>query len=125
MTNPTPDQTQQSQLNVHSIRADILKQLSRRKLLRDAAIAATGAVLLPSFITGCSKDNDAPATPIIVGGVEYTLDDLALAAANLIRLRDWYNVLYPKCIEYEDVVFHALASTKTNGNWTNFIVDVF
>lgn len=35
-----------------------LKQLSRRKFLRNSAIAATGVVLLPSFITGCSKDDD-------------------------------------------------------------------
>lgn len=35
-----------------------LKKLSRRKFLRNSAIAATGVVLLPSFITGCSKDDD-------------------------------------------------------------------
>ena len=64
----------------------IRNKISRRNLLRDSAIAATGTVLLPSFITGCGKDNDAPATPIIVGGVQYTQDDLAQAAANLQRL---------------------------------------
>src|SRR5689334_2007954 len=38
---------------------EILKKLSRRKLLRDSAITAAGAVLLPSLITGCDKsDND-------------------------------------------------------------------
>lgn len=34
---------------------DLSKKLSRRKLLRDSAITAAGAVLLPSFITGCHK----------------------------------------------------------------------
>ena len=37
---------------------DILKKLSRRKFLRNSAIAATGAALLPSFLTGCDKDDD-------------------------------------------------------------------
>ena len=35
---------------------DMLKKLSRRKWLRNAAMAATGAVVLPSFLTGCHKD---------------------------------------------------------------------
>lgn len=35
---------------------DILKKLSRRNLLRNAAITATGAALLPAFLTGCNKD---------------------------------------------------------------------
>lgn len=34
---------------------DLLKKLSRRKLLRHSAITAIGAVLLPSLITGCRK----------------------------------------------------------------------
>ena len=34
---------------------DIIKKLSRRKLLRNSAITAVGAVLLPSLITGCRK----------------------------------------------------------------------
>jgi alkaline phosphatase D len=39
---------------------DILKQLSRRKFLRNSVIAATGAALLPTFLTGCDKDNPPP-----------------------------------------------------------------
>ncbi|MEO5889363.1 MAG: hypothetical protein ABIQ31_03880 [Ferruginibacter sp.] len=35
---------------------EILNKLSRRKLLRNSAITATGAVLLPSFLAGCTKD---------------------------------------------------------------------
>lgn len=34
---------------------EMLNKLSRRKLLRDSAIAAAGTVLLPSLITGCHK----------------------------------------------------------------------
>ncbi|MGI8638321.1 MAG: PhoD-like phosphatase N-terminal domain-containing protein [Segetibacter sp.] len=39
---------------------DVLKKLSRRKFLRNSAIAATGVVLLPSLITGCHKDDELP-----------------------------------------------------------------
>jgi hypothetical protein len=38
------------------------KKLSRRNLLRNAAITATSAVLLLSFLTGCNKD-PTPAPP--------------------------------------------------------------
>jgi hypothetical protein len=51
-------------------------------------------------------------------------EDLAKAADNLTRLRVWITDLYPLCIEYEDAVFHALGSTKQNGNWTNFVGDI-
>ena len=60
-----------------------------------------------------------------VGGVQLTPEQLANAAANLTRMREWVTDLYPLCIEYEDAVFHALASTKENESWTNFIVDIF
>jgi hypothetical protein len=35
---------------------DMLKKLSRRNWLRNAAIAATSAVVLPSLLTGCTKE---------------------------------------------------------------------
>jgi hypothetical protein len=37
---------------------EILKKLSRRKLLRDSGVTAAGIVLLPSLITGCGKSDD-------------------------------------------------------------------
>jgi hypothetical protein len=70
MKAPIPGQIQQTQLNLHNqsdrppnpppglndtCAEDILKKLSRRKWLRDSAITAAGAVLLPSLITGCHK----------------------------------------------------------------------
>lgn len=102
---------------------EIFKKLSRRHLLRNSAIAATGTVLLPSFLTGCTKDG---APGVDVGGVQQlTPAQLEAAAANLIRMREWVTDLYPLCIEYEDAVFHALKSTKETESWTNFIVDIF
>ncbi|MES2777873.1 MAG: hypothetical protein V4722_27080 [Bacteroidota bacterium] len=52
-------------------------------------------------------------------------NDLVAAAANLTRLRTWVTDLYPMCIEYEVAVFNALGSTKENGGWTNFVVNIF
>src|SRR5205809_4917359 len=103
---------------------DLLNKMGRRYLLRNSAIAATGVVLFPSFITGCTKD--APEGSVgNVGGIQLTPEQLEQAAANLTRLREWIRDLYPLSIEYEDAVFHALASTKENGDWTNFIGDIF
>lgn len=106
---------------------DIIKKISRRYMLRNSAIAATGTVLLPSLITGCTKDAPAEGTGGVgaVGGTPLTTAQLEQAAANLTRMREWVTDLYPLCIEYEDAVFHALASTKENESWTNFIVDIF
>ncbi|MEO7311316.1 MAG: hypothetical protein ABIX01_13015 [Chitinophagaceae bacterium] len=52
-------------------------------------------------------------------------NSLVAAAANLTRLRAWVTDLYPLCLEYEEAVFKALGSTKENGNWTNFVANVF
>ncbi len=104
---------------------DMLNKVSRRYLLKNSAIAATGAAL-PSFITGCSKNTNAPEGGTGgVGGVQLTPDQLQKAAANLVRMRRWITELYPMCIEYEDAVFHALKSSKQNPNWTNFLVNAF
>ncbi len=108
------------------IQQDLLNKVSRRYLLKNSAIAATGAVLLPSFITSCNKHIDFPGKGGGgVGDSPFTPAQLQAAAENLTRLRVWVADLYPLTIEYENVVFHALASTKQNGSWTNFIVDVF
>ena len=87
MTNPTTNSE------------DVLKNLSRRNMLRNAAITATGAVLLPSFLTGCHKNvwdyiHDHGGG---VGGSDpITHDDLVKAAANLNNLRMLMADLYAK-----------------------------
>ncbi|WP_373514311.1 hypothetical protein [Persicitalea sp.] len=55
---------------------------------------------------------------------ELTKDELEAAAANLSRLRVWVKDLYPLCLEYEEAVFHALGSTKENGDWRNFLANI-
>jgi alkaline phosphatase D len=42
---------------------DILKNLSRRRFIRNSVIAATGVVLLPSALTGCGNDDDIDYGP--------------------------------------------------------------
>jgi hypothetical protein len=47
---------------------EILKNLSRRKLLRDSAITVAGVALLLSLITGCNKSNDTDEDDNGLGG---------------------------------------------------------
>ena len=103
--------------------ADMLKRVTRRYMLRNSSIAAAGAILLPSFITGCMKN--APERGVGSGDDQLTPEQLQQAAANLTRMRVWITDLYPLCVEYEAAVFHALATTTAQANWTNFIVDIF
>src|SRR4051794_32793276 len=99
----------------------IVEKLSRRKLLRNSTIAATGVVLLPPFITGCSKDENSG-----LGGVrQFTPEQLKQAADNVNRMRALLNDLYNTAFKYDETVFLALASTKENGSWTNFLADIF
>ncbi len=119
MTDPTPSPE------------DVLKKLSRRKLLRNSAITATGAVLLPSFLTGCHKDvwdvvkGHIPNAGLGggLGAVALTPVELAQAAANLTTLRTLLKEVYDLAAQYDGAVFDALNSTKTS-SWTNFIVDI-
>jgi hypothetical protein len=91
-------------------------------------MAATGAALLPSFITGCSKNADAPSGGLL-GGVgdnpPLTPDQLKAAVDNLRRMRAMLNDLYNNAFKYDETVFKALASTKENGGWKNFIYNIF
>jgi hypothetical protein len=115
MTDPTP------------VPEDILKKLSRRQLLRNSAITATGAVLLPSFLTGCHKDvydiirKHVPGAG--VGGVELTPAELENAANNLKTLRSLLIEVYDLAAQYDDAVFHTLNSTKTD-SWAHFAANL-
>lgn len=104
---------------------DLLNKISRRYLLKNSAIAATGAVLLPSLITGCTKHNDFPGKGGDGAGDPLTPAQLQQAADNLRRLRVWITDLYPLTIEYENVVLLALGATEGNGTWNNFIAGIF
>ena len=105
---------------------ELQKKFSRGRFLRDSAIAASGIVLFPSIISGCKKPVFNPGYGHgHNSGVELTQNDLKNAADNLDRMRHLLVDLYNDAYKYDEIVFKALASTKENGNWNNFIVDLF
>lgn len=130
MLHPASNPVQQAQMNAQEMKADILKKLSRRNWLRNAAITATGAVVLPSFLTGCTKEQwDDVIDKIPGGGVgaepPLTPEQLSKAVDNLNNMLAFVKDLYPFCIEYEAIAFDYLNSGEKPTNWTQFILDVF
>ena len=110
---------------------ELQKKFSRRNMLRSTAIAAAGAIALPTFLTSCQKEvwdvvkgHIHDGGPGGVGGVKLTPDDLAQAAGNLITLRQLLIEVYDLAKQYDDAVFHALHSTKPD-TWSNFLADLF
>lgn len=112
---------------------EILRKLSRRNMLRNSAITAAGAILMPPFLTGCHKDVWDKVKEHIPGGglggalpePEPTLEELQAAAGNLKRMQDLLYQVYHNSFDYDETVYKALAATDPPSTWTNFIVDVF
>ncbi|MCK8495581.1 MULTISPECIES: hypothetical protein [Spirosoma] len=107
-----------------------LNQLSRRNWLRNAAIGATGAVVLPWFLTGCADHmipepgglgaTPAPTMPIA------DFDLYGQAAQNLQNMEAWITALYPYCLGYETGVFELLQSgDKGPSDWKDFLSNAF
>lgn len=70
-----------------------LNQLSRRKWLRDTALAATSVVVVPSMLIGCSDHRIPPSLGVGpgMGGMEdvpLTNAELEMAATNLILIQN-------------------------------------
>ena len=103
---------------------NVPNHVSRRSWLRDAAIAATGAAVLPSLLTSCTDHRD-----IGLGGpkdVPLTDFQLYSAAQNLIHMNDWIDRIYPYCIQYNSIVYHLLKSgEKGPTKWSEFVLDIF
>jgi hypothetical protein len=102
-------------------------KLSRRNWLRNAGIATTGAVVLPSLLTGCSYIDDVlpnlgitpPLTP-----VEREL--YGQAADNLIRMKLWYNDLYGNYTsQYIFTAYTFFKSGEKPTNWEHILIDIF
>lgn len=111
---------------------DMLKILSRRGWLRNIAIAATGAIVLPSFLTGCTKEmQDIIKKYTRGGGVgadplpTLTPEQQTKALTNLENMLAFVKDLYPFCIEYEDIAFDYLNSGEKPTNWSQFVLNVF
>ena len=93
-------------------------------MLRDSAIVATGAVLLPSFFTGCRKEDfDELFEHHPKKGLTLTQVQLAAAADNLTTLRTLLKEVYELAAQYDDAVFQTLNSTKMD-SWANFAVNI-
>ncbi|MBC3787882.1 hypothetical protein [Spirosoma utsteinense] len=99
--------------------------LSRRTWLRDAAIAATGAVVVPSLLTSCSDHRVEPGIGD-PGNDPYTEFELFSAAENLKNLRDFNKDLYLFMIGFEAEAWADLQSgTVAPESWKDFIIDIF
>jgi hypothetical protein len=99
-----------------------LSQLSRRKWLRDMALAATSTAMLPSLLTGCT---DHPIPPTVgIGDVPLTNAELKAAAQNLLHMNAWIMDLYPFCIEYEVYMYALLKSGEKPSAWKEFVVSI-
>ena len=104
---------------------EMLKRVSRRYMVRNAAIAATGALLLPSFMTSCRKDRDlSPGPGGGLGGQELTPEQLKTAAQNLINMDKWVENVYLYTGNYEQYVFSLINSGQKPSSWKDFIIDI-
>jgi len=124
-----PDQSQQARISPQDIKAEVLKRLSRRNWLRDAAMAATGAVILPSFLSSCTKEQWALVKSNVPGGglgseLSLTPAQLRHAAENLRSLGNLLRDLYVQTSSYDTTVLFLLNDTS-NTNWQYFILDIF
>ncbi|MFD2572723.1 hypothetical protein ACFSUS_18935 [Spirosoma soli] len=100
---------------------------SRRKWLRDAAIATTSAAVMPSLLTGCADHRVNPGDGDL-GGASAPPDDALypLAAANLNRMAIWHDHLYSSYTQgYEQVVYRTVEAGEKLTNWTEILVEVF
>ncbi|HLL41989.1 MAG TPA: hypothetical protein VK369_02570 [Segetibacter sp.] len=92
---------------------DMLKKLSRRNWLRNAAIAATSAVALPSLLTGCTKEqwNHLKNTPYPGGGVGGAQDYGVMKCTNIVT-NEFLGYLGTATNEYADIVSDISAASK-------------
>ncbi|RZM07969.1 MAG: hypothetical protein EOO88_50920, partial [Pedobacter sp.] len=99
-------------------------QLSRRNWLRDAAIAATSAAVLPSLLTSCTDHRIPPG--VGPGGQLLTDDELSSAAQNLINFRKWLVELQDKNFDYIFIVYTTLkGGQEAPAHFSDILLDTF
>src|SRR5690606_41589450 len=98
-------------------------KLSRRKWLRGAAITATGAVVAPSLLIGCSDSDEVRP---VLGGTPPLLshEEYQQAASNLIYMNAWVTDLYVMTGNYEQYVLHSLLGGKKPTDWKDFTLGI-
>lgn len=100
-------------------------KLSRRNWLRDAAITATSAAVLPSLLTSCSDHRVPPG--VGTGDPEeapLTNFELYSAAQNLLHMNAWVGDVYLYTGNYEQYVLAILKSGEKPTEWKDFIIDI-
>ena len=101
---------------------NIPNNLSRRTWLRDAAITATGAALMPSLLTGCTDHLIPP--DVGVGDAPLTNAELRAAAQNLLHMNAWVEDVYLYTGNYEGYILPLLKSGEKPSGWGNFILSI-
>jgi len=98
-------------------------------MLRNAAITATGVALLPSLLTGCTKE----PWNLVKGGLggeapaeQLTTEELASAGENLARMRAWLVELNNQNNAYIVIVYLTLKGGEAPpAHWSDILVDTF
>jgi hypothetical protein len=98
-------------------------KLSRRNWLRDAALATTGAVVLPSLLTGCTDHPPGLGSEPPLSQAD--LDLYIQASENLTRMRAWNDNLFIFTGNYEERVWSLLKGGAEPSDWTKIIVEIF
>jgi hypothetical protein len=103
---------------------DMLKKLSRRNWLRNAAIAATSAVALPSLLTGCTKEqwNHLKNTPHPGGGVGGAQDYGVMKCTNIVT-NEFRGYLGTATNQYADIVSDISAAAKFK--WYSYYSELY
>ncbi|GAB3044124.1 hypothetical protein [Spirosoma pulveris] len=102
---------------------DTLNQLSRRKWLRDAALAATSIAVAPSMLTSCTDHRIPPDGGL---GSSEDLDLYKNAKQNLINMKSFYETLYSRNRQYAiDMYLQIKGGKEPPTDWQNILIDVF
>ncbi|MBD2755724.1 hypothetical protein [Spirosoma validum] len=101
-----------------------LNKLSRRNWLRNAAIGATGAVMMPSLLTSCTDHVFPEPGGGLGSATPLTEAELRSAAQNLLHMDAWLSDVYSETGKYEEIVFHLLNSGQKPTQWKDFIINI-
>jgi hypothetical protein len=104
---------------------DMLKKLSRRNWLRNAAIAATSAVALPSLLTGCTKEqwDHLKNTPYPGGGLGGAPNDYGVMKCTNIYTNEFLGYLGTASDQYATIVSDI--SSATQFKWYSYESDLY
>lgn len=102
-------------------------KLTRRNWLRDAALTAASAAVLPSLLSGCADHLNPDPVKGVLLDPPITPDELAAAALNMVYMRAWYEDLYagrtqPYILRVYTLLKGGEVAPKS---WKEILVDIF